>query len=60
MDKRDCNFCGHDVHGGQGKCNDHNHCHGDFKRCHEEERCFEKKFECRERKIVECREKPRC
>lgn len=45
---RDCDFCGQSMHKGGD---------GEFKKCHEEERCFEKKFECREKKTIECREK---
>ena len=51
-DKKGCNFCGHDIH---QDCN----CGNDWKTCHEEERYFEKVFECREKKIIECREKPK-
>ena len=44
-EKENCKFCEQDVMG-RG---------GEFRRCSEEERCFDKTFECRERKIVECR-----
>ena len=49
--EKDCEFCGHDF------MKDHKG--GEWKRCKEEERCFEKTFECRERRIIECREKDR-
>ena len=50
-DKKDCGFCGHSIEAP--------YCEGgkDWKKCHEEERYFEKTFECREKKIIECREK---
>ena len=41
-----CNFC----ESGEGRGRE-------WRKCHEEERRFEKTFECRERRTVECREK---
>ena len=54
---KDCNFCGHDInkHGGKEGCEKGHG--GEWRKCHEEERCFNKTFECREKKIIECREK---
>ena len=47
---KDCNFCDHGVDQSRS-------CNRDWKKCHEEEKCFEKTFECREKKTIECREK---
>ena len=46
---KDCNFCSLNV--------DKDNCHKDWMKCHEEEKCFERTFECREKKTIECREK---
>ena len=56
MDNKDCAFCGHDIHreGGNRDCDCNR---GEWKRCHEEEKCFNQEFECREKKIIECRKK---
>ena len=50
-EKKGCDFCGYGIDKSYGEGG------REWKKCHEEERCFEKVFECRERKIVECREK---
>ena len=60
---KDCCFCGHSVHGNRD-CRERHHGgddhQGEWKRCHEEEKCFDRNFECREKRTVECREKERC
>ena len=59
-DRKDCCFCGHEMVGRED-CNKRDLCEGhregEFKKCKEEERCFEKTFECREKRIIECRQK---